>query len=159
MGLDITGYSKVILDDNQSERDMYDIYIDHHKAFPEHSKPFLQGKYYRTEGLKYGFRAGSYWGYNQWRKQLCNVIYDIDIEEIWDYPEKYKNKPFFNLINFSDCNGEIGTEMSKSLAKDFKEHQHIIDELSDKYFHFKHAYTEWRKVFELASDDGIVLFH
>ena len=49
-----------------------------------------------------GFRAGSYSGYNEWRAILCRMAHGVDPAELWDNPEKYKGKPFFELINFSD---------------------------------------------------------
>ena len=156
MGLDIIAYNKLVIDENgDREEGNYELYC-WANPYLNHCKPLEHTQYYKTTGESFGFRAGSYGGYNQWRRQLCELVHKITPNEIWENQEEHKDKAFFNLICFSDCEGTIGSIMANSLAKDFQDHQHIVDELNDEYF--KEKYAEWREAFELASDDGAVHF-
>lgn len=93
------------------------------------------------------FSPGSYSAYNWWRDNLYFFASGNDFNE---------------LINFSDSEGVIGSVVSKKLARDF-----IKNESKAKVFSktieqgdgwFEH-YLEWKKAFEMASDNGAVEFH
>jgi len=82
--------------------------------------------------------------------------------EIW--ADATTKGPFVELINFSDCEGEIGPIVAAKLAKDFAEHQekartyvplHNDPDEPDWWFNL---YKDWRKAFEMASDGGSVCF-
>lgn len=61
----------------------------------------------------YGFRAGSYSGYNWWRSKL---------------EEFAEGDSFQELINFADNEGVIGPVVSKKLYKDFIEnHERAVE--------------------------------
>ena len=110
-------------------------------------------------------RAGSYGGYSRWRFMLCNMALGVDPDVVWENPEKYKDAPFFELINFSDCEGCIGTIVSQKLYGDFLEYKdraktyadRLPDDFDGHYWHDK--YVEWTEAFQLASKDGCVDFH
>jgi len=111
-------------------------------------------------------RAGSYGGYNRWREQLAKVAgYPAtDYEQYGRTTKRHDagawdadSGPFWELINFSDCEGVIGSAVSAKLAKDFAEFQQAADLVEDEYFRSK--YSEWREAFEMASDAGAVHFH
>lgn len=116
-----------------------------------------------TEEL--GFQAGSYSGYNRWRENLCLFAHGVDPETIWFAEDVWEGKPFFELILFSDAQGTIGPETSAKLAKDFAFYelhclsraQEIPDEGEREWFIEK--YEDWRAAFELAAQDGFVIFH
>lgn len=112
-------------------------------------------------------RAGSYGGYNKWRDQLAKLVgYPLR-----DYQDNFGHVqqshcvdcwsglagPFAELINFSDCEGVIGSDVSQKLFNDFCEHQEKVDACGDEYFIAK--YAEWKKAFEVASSGGCVYFH
>ena len=100
MGLDISVYSKLVIDTNANmDEDEFDIYCVA-GSFPEHIKPFIDGQCYKSEGEKDSFRAGSYGGYNAWRNTLVNVIHNIDAKVMWENVDEYKDLPLFNLINY-----------------------------------------------------------
>jgi hypothetical protein len=112
------------------------------------------------------FRAGSYSGYNWWREQLCRFALECEPGELWSDPEAYAGKPFVEMINFSDCEGAIGPRTSAKLAGDFRDHEarvagwaetHIDTEENRAYF--VELYGEWKRGFELAAQDGFLLFH
>lgn len=103
------------------------------------------------------FRAGSYSGYNEWRRMLCIAVLGVQPEEVWANQEKYEGRPFNELICFSDCEGTRNAEVSKKLAKDFEEFRNRACNGQDEYFIEK--YNEWAKAFKIASNNGFVVFH
>lgn len=174
MGLDITAYTKVKLietledieewetkywmADNDTQTDyIYSGYFkdgNYHKEWAEGLEP---GGVYKYEDC-HSFRAGSYSGYNRWREWLSMLGLGVMPETVWKNAKLYENKPFYRLINFSDCEGIISSKFSKELAKHFADHQSIVD-ASDSDEYYKEKYTDWRKAFELAADNGYVSFH
>jgi hypothetical protein len=106
------------------------------------------------------FRAGSYVGYNNWREKLARIA-GYTPEECWNNPNKCKDLPFYELVNFSDCEGTLGTAVCKELAKDFEEFQDAATSFKDYesgYFHS--LYIKWRSTFEVAAENnGAVAFH
>lgn len=96
----------------------------------------------------FSFRAGSYTGYGMWRDEL----------------EKFKgNTAFQELIDFADNEGVIGSVVAKKLLKDFIENENEAEEYSKNIKNsdgewFIYNYRNWKKAFELASDDGAVDF-
>ena len=180
MGLDIIAYSKVNhveeLTDIEEFEEKYPFNSDSgryttgegkftfvygNQDHPEHFAGMKQGVYsYEDE---FGYRAGSYSGYNEWRRRLSFMALDAPPPTVWGNPEHYKDKPFFWLINFSDCEGYIGTEKCKVLAADFAKWQPradaILDLDEDWCGWFVQKYADWRKAFELAAKGGFVDFH
>jgi hypothetical protein len=130
---------------------------------------------YRSKGEYIGFRAGSYSGYNWWRRHLSLMALGLEPEDVWADAEDYEGQPFVELINYSDCEGSIGPQTSRKLAADFQKHA----DRAAAYFHqhgpnnpnmerdsedcvcewWLNNYHEWRRAFELAADDGFVQFH
>lgn len=64
--------------------------------------------------------------------------------------------PFAEIINFSDCEGTIGTAISAKLAKDFADFQDKADAHEEEQF--RKFYAAMRTAFEMASDDGAVRY-
>lgn len=171
MGLDITAYSKLeyleLMDVGaweekywSHERDMpFTTVIAYHWAeeYADRAIPIVQGGVYKIGGEEFGFRAGSYSGYNHWRAQLSLMATGLSPSTIWAASERYADVPFYALINFSDCEGIIGAIVSTQLAADFARYQPQADRRADAWFREK--YAAWRKAFEIAADDGLVEFH
>lgn len=88
------------------------------KDFPDRSKGMQDG-YYEAE-YDHSFRAGSYSGYSTWRRALCEHFLGVQPQVVWNNPDDYKDKPFFELIMFSDCEGYLSTEVCKKLSNDFE---------------------------------------
>lgn len=115
----------------------------------------------------FGFRAGSYGGYNEWRDWLAQLAGYPAVEHDPGYKPKemshaagawtVESGPFWELINFTDCDGTIGPRVAFKLAQDFAEFQVKADAEPEAWFRQK--YGEWRKAFETASDFGAVDFH
>lgn len=119
----------------------------------------------RSDGLKRGmykatcgdaFRAGSYSGYNAWRNQLSLLMLGVPATVVWDNYDAYKDKPFWELIHYSDCEGFIGPQTSAKLAKDFEEHR---DKLASADEDFIQRYEYWMNAFKAAAEhNGVVCF-
>lgn len=176
MGLDITAYSKVEKVDVEVDEDNYPVdesaYDDYVRAWAmgrrgQHDQ-LEDGKFYSVDEA-YGFRAGSYGGYNQWRETLAKLAgYPLTpykgfmgesaahAAACWDGA----TGPFAELIDFPDNEGSIGAVTSAKLAKDFAdfdERAKYFDGDEDGWFYKK--YLDWKAAFELAVDGGMVSFH
>jgi hypothetical protein len=77
-------------------------------------------------------------------------------DEVWGNPDQYEGKPFYELVHFADNEGSIGPVTSAKLAHDFQSHRHQIKNWDA---HSTNAYDLMQKCFEVASDNGFVIFH
>lgn len=145
MGLDIVYFRQIhpVLDDGY--------HLSANPAFPGRADEIKDGQYGSLAHSH--FRAGSYSGYNEWRNQLAFLAGYAGAEDAW---ANCTCGPFWELINFSDCEGVIGPVTSAKLAKDFADYQEKADEHESPYF--RDLYKDWRIAFETASDNGAVLF-
>ena len=127
-------------------------------------------------GEDFGHRAGSYSGYNEWRRILPQASLGLTDSEVWakvDAGESYDNIPFGELINFSDADGTIGPVASAKLYNDFVQYEEdVMNRLDrfylkfeeyeidgDTYHWFKQKYKDWKETFRVASNNGAVIFH
>lgn len=151
MGLDIGVYNK-LKEVKNPKVDEYGDLIDEdlliiRQEVLDYTEKYFEG---RTQGINSGaykakktfsFRAGGYIGYSLFRDKLSDLSQD---------------NQFYELINFSDCDGYIGSVVSKKLAKDFGELEKEAE--SVLYSHEFETYLNFKKAFEEASKDGIVCF-
>lgn len=164
MGLDITACSKLTPyigptdhhGEPQTEEDYFNVYRN--PAFVARADELKNGCYLAAASTY--FQAGSYRGYNIWRNHLARMAGYSSDEAVW----KQTGGPFWELIHFSDCEGAIGPQTSAKLAKDFQDWQgraeaYAVSIRAEESSWFLKKYAEWREAFELASDDGAVLFH
>jgi hypothetical protein len=187
MGLDITAYGKVTLKEAVSLEELkkkdwqHPLYDDGRYQFlysahgqTEQNDGMAEGFYEPGGSRPHAFRAGSYHGYNEWRRMLASLVGKTP-DEVWAASrregrtrrpdavddESVRSLPFFELINFSDCEGFIGPKTSAKLAADFKrmrsKAEAAFDE--DRNDAFMRCYDDWQRAFELASQGGVVLFH
>lgn len=114
-------------------------------VWPGKGKPLHPQAVYEWEEC-FEFRAGSYFGYNQWRDWLNDFA---------------GNTAFQELIDFADNEGVIGSELSTKLYEDFCTYHDKAKEYSKKLTYGEwwfEKYCEWEKAFELAKDSGAVDF-
>lgn len=171
MGLDITAYSKV---EKMAELPLNKRGIDWERAceleetfgavlvrndhFPTHCED-LDEAVYKVNGESYGFRAGSYSGYNRFRNLLSAFANTMEGQS--------EDLPFYKLIHFSDCGGCIGPRVSARLHKDFVENKEHFLKFAANYAAgdklelgwIEDCYLDWTRAFELAKDHGFVHFH
>lgn len=182
MGLDITAYSKLEMVDvvydadgdpidpvtreplGYPDTDLARVYVN--PDFPERADGLARGYYLYGETL--GFRAGSYSYYSRWREELAGLAgYPESPGEgllasrhprssgVW---QSDGGGPFWELINFSDCEGAIGPETSAKLAKDFADFRERLSREAVS-FGFTEGYDNFEQAFRLAADGGAVCFH
>jgi hypothetical protein len=163
MGLDITAYQELTKVENpELDGDGYPVDYDSHwkarhldsydKSFPGRSEGLKNGTVYSFH-KSFGFRAGSYGGYSQWRRELAQLAGYASDTDCW---ENHKSGPFFELINFYDNEGTIGPVVAKKLAKDFTDHHKMAAIVGGYFFE---RYCDWENAFNMAADNGAVDFH
>lgn len=187
MGLDISVYEKVTFVYEEDEM-MKDgefnweraeaedlIHVFAYEEFKARIRDLKPG-WYRTEGERFGFRAGSYSGYSHFRDILATATIGESAERVWSVFDaaKYEEKAqegqdlpaFYELICFSDCEGCIGPSVSAKLARDFADYEEkfvswIEANLNkadiNRQWHLQ-SYAYWKEAFELAAKGGIVQF-
>ncbi len=124
--------------------------------FPDHAEGLKEKTVY-TADESFDFSAGSYGGYNDWRDELAKMAGHPSAKHAW--ANGADGKPFWELIHFSDCEGVIGPRISAKLAKDFAANQTKADAVEYGEGYFQDKYTDWRRAFEMAADNGAVEFH
>lgn len=170
MGLDISVFTNAVPVPFQHEYGEQCWEAEHHRAFCydgfEHSLRGLEKDRCYTADYAFGFRAGSYSGYGEWRDLLCQCVYeDKKGQELWDLakldPEKAKDVPFYELINFADNEGTIGSEAASDLYHDFQDHLVIVRakmERLDPWY--AQSYDTWLKATMVAGNQhGMIIFH
>lgn len=76
------------------------------------------------------FRVGSYSGYNWWREILARLVGIKNLNDFWIKAGGIDNRngpePFFELLNFSDCEGTLPYRECKRLLKDFNKWSPLV---------------------------------
>jgi len=175
MGVDVYAYSnlKKLDCDVDSDGEPVDVELDYFKPyinpdFPGRCDNLDNGAIYGYDDYD-NFVSMSYGRYNSWRENLAklagyeaidyddgfmgtSIIKKLHSAGAWNS----ESGPFWELINFSDCEGVIGCEVSKKLLEDFKQYQDKAVSTGDEWF-IKH-YNKFREAFEVASNNGAVSF-
>lgn len=116
---------------------------------------FFQGAYaYTDASADFSWRGGSYRGHSIFRGQLAQVA-GYTPSGAWEGPGDYAALPFFELIEFSDCEGTIGPEAAADLLADFRAYE---KDFAAAYPDSVDLYQNWMKGLSLAADDGLVIF-
>ena len=167
MGLSIYAVSKIklvgnIIDDEPAEND-----INVYQGTFDRISGLEVGIYRETgESVNHDFHAGSYSTYNWFRRNLSTAIFGVSSENIWLNSESYKGRPFYELIEFSDCDGIIGPDVSEKLYQDFETHRsnmvkYCLDNFindDDSYEYTMNLYDNFTKAFKIAKEHGAVQF-
>lgn len=183
MGLSITAYSKATLLPKHPYDDERCYDADHRMAstnvgFERSYRgladaevidgEWIGGRCYDvSDSETHRFQAGSYSGYGKFRDLLAQAFHHVDAFQIWPEADRYADAPFFELINFSDCEGTIGPDAAADLLKDFEDgRSQWADYLVAKYGHrvmdqkyYLEKYEDWAHACRLAADRGLIDFH
>ena len=124
------------------------------------------GKWHRTDATQEAhFRAGSYSGYNQFRNLLAQAFHGVDAEDIWSDENSFEGTPFYEMIDFSDCDGVFGPGDSAKLCRNFEEGEVKFQEFiaekfedDDEAGHWLEVYRDFKEGFRLAADEGILIY-
>lgn len=150
---------------NSQDKCLLDVYFlldSNDTNWDEHLAGMKPGLYEYTDATgQHSFKAGSYRYYNLWREHLCRFALGVEPSEVWEDPERFAGRPFVELINFTDCDGRIGTKLAAKLAADFCDHEEEAEKfaasLKDEES-FIENYRDFACVFEIAAQRGAVEF-
>lgn len=175
MGLDIAAYRRLEPIGDDVALDKYGapvhyedfVCIQNSPDFAGREAPLIDGQWYRYDAFD-TFRAGSYSGYGEWRDWLAKVAgYRPHIgPRESDHPNPYaaaawsaESGPFWELINFSDCEGVIGSEVATKLTLDFDTFAgRAKAQQVNGFSYFASLYDRFRDAFRMAADGGCVVF-
>jgi hypothetical protein len=154
--------------------DAYFLLSPNQACFRQRLSGMKPGLYAYTRATRrYSFRAGSYSGYNWWRNQLSLFIFGVDDATVWGSPRDFRGDPFVELINFTDCDGRIGTRVSAKLGEDFttyarsaRKHTPVPVESedtqgwdeADQLRYWRELYRDFGRAFRLAAKNGALEF-
>ena len=157
MGLDIVAYQGLTKTDAEEN-----IRVAHDQF--GYSSDLEQG-WYDCEGDSFHFRAGSYSSYGTWRRALCQAIHGVNEVEFWKNEENFYSQPFYELFNFSDCDGQTGPEVSEKLHQDSANPEnekkfldYCKENLETEYLEefYKANWDDFKKAFGMARRGGLV---
>lgn len=163
MGLDITAYPQ--LKDTgrpfDSDVDEGNAYIfGNHPDFATRCMEFTPQNAFKYEGELHAY-IGAYSYYGAWREKLAELAgYPPVVGRPRPYSEgawAATEGPFWELIDFTDCDGVLGTAVCQKLAKDFAAYEESARLLEDE--DFLYTYRQFKAAVEFASDGGAVVFH
>lgn len=161
MGLHIFAIEKALKlsDDFSADFESFDVEGEIFRAkvnpsFASHDH--LTTGIYVSEGASISFSAGSYGSYNDFRSDLSMIVNQVPSNVIWNNPDLYEDSDFYELINFSDCEGVIGPDTANKLLSDFKRHREEFMIERDVWDGEK--YDNWIKALEIAGNDGMLIF-
>lgn len=176
MGLDVTAYRKLTkidavwdatghaIDPATREEIHYDLHADASPDYPERIAGIEDNTLYISEDSM-ALPCGAYSRYNRWREDLAKMAgwpegsyhqYGQDYPSHAASAWQATSGPFWELINFSDCEGTIGPEVSRKLLADFIEHDQVAATMDEQFYA---QYSKWKAAFEMAADGGAVDFH
>lgn len=164
MGLDVTAYSKVkrLRDHDGGDYDDGEVILFNAPEFVQRAADLPGGLYSYDEALDVFSR--SYGAYNRWREQLA-VLAGYAKHETERDPCHFHSRtaweadggPFWELINFTDCDGVLGTATCQKLLRDFDAFADRAKSVADEWF--RHVYESFHEAFKLAADGGAIRFH
>jgi len=161
MGLDIFAVEKARKVSDEFNRDfetldiegeVVRVLVNTHFSAHDH----LTDGIYCHEGKSISFGVGSYGTYNGFRDRLSKIAHGVNPNVIWKNPEIYKSSAFYELVNFSDCEGVIGPDTAGKLLSDFKKYREEF--MSEHDVWEGETYDNWIKALEIASNDGLLIF-
>ena len=162
MGLDIAIYKDYYISKSEEYWDFRAYVADDswlHKIKNLKNNYKYKGTYISTD-ISY-----SYSSHNRFREYLIKVLsrfelLDDDNKINWIAVIDKYDMDFYEFIDFSDCEGCLDHEVSEKLYDEFYKNLdkavEFSDIIDDKYF--IKCYVNWMKIFEIAKDNGVVVF-
>ena len=162
MGLDITAYSQLKDTGRPFDWDVDEgnASIPHnHQDFAQRCVEFAPGNAFEYEDALHAC-VGAYSYYGAWREKLAKLAGYSPIVRLtrpyssgaWAATEG----SFWELIDFTDCDGVLGTAVCQKLTKDFATYEERARHLGDEGFLY--TYLQFKAAVEWASDGGAVVF-
>lgn len=137
------------------------------RHFPKQAEGLpLDGTFIRTHGKSGCFWAGSYHGYGAFRQALCQLAYNLHIRDFWANDlvklglSTQDSIPFKSILNFSDCEGQIGPVASALLAQDFQDYMASAEAAwGGEQKNYLSLYKQFADAFTVAARGGLVHFY
>ena len=176
MGLDISAYRQLKLLKTRETEDGYVVdvttgerlenycYVFIEEGFEDRAEDLVNRAYY-AYGDSMGFRAGGYSGYSDWRETLARIAGYPQVQYSGFRGVELRHDaaawnathgPFWELINFSDCEGTLGAAVAAKLVRDFQAYRPQAEAEGGS---FLEKYLRWEQAFVMAADGGAVRFH
>lgn len=177
MGLDISAISNIATKQTDPEQYEFNELMDAEVGsfyinpdFPTHTGEYGESgivEYIETEETTTeSLRAGSYSAYNKFRNLLSLSVLGVKAETAWENAGTFHDKPLWDIINFSDCEGAIDS------VKCLKLHDELVDsrdmfisyikndtEIGDMDTeHYTNLYDGFINCFKIGSQAGVVIF-
>ena len=107
----------------------------------------------------YGFEAGSYSGYNEFRDELSELALGISADKLWTNPDPHMGKPFVELLLIPPYANAIGPVTSAKLLKDFNCYLAAARKRwrSKSTAWLLENYMDFRRAFQIAKGNGFVV--
>ena len=163
MGLDVIAVSQAEFEHGRNNNGWCtpDLFLIHAvEGFEGHLDGNPQG-FYRVHGERFAFRAGSYSGYNEWRAHLSLMAQQLPMEALWRTPDEWDYKALIALIDFPDNEGSIGPKTSQRLTLAFEAYRSQAERYARALKSgeaWLEKYGEWHHAFQIASNNGFVIF-
>jgi hypothetical protein len=178
MGLDIRAISKIATKRTDPEQYEFNELMDAeigqfyiNPDFASHTsdyglEPGVVDYIQTDESTTESLRAGSYSGYNKFRNLLSLAVLGVKAETAWENVNTYSDKPLWDIINFSDCEGAIDASTSEKLRGQFQSCRTVFEDYITKDTdigdmdteHYMETYDGMIKCFALGSEDGVVIY-
>jgi hypothetical protein len=176
MGLDIVAYSRLIKEPAPEAKEVMEklltpmgeeVITVHESENNPWGFDLEPGAWLSTEEtVEHHFRAGSYSGYNQFRNMLSNALLGVPSDYVWEDEASFEGKPGYEMVNFSDCQGVISWSIAEKLYNDlvgnrikFVEYVgSIYGADNDETEHLTYVYDNFITAFELAKNNGVVVY-
>lgn len=150
MGLDVKVFQNITKLNDDAED--YDFMASNLQPFEDRCKNLKRDAKYNAETSE---RMISYpcTVHNNFRKELAILIGKE--RDFW-LDEVDTETPFFELFEFADNEGCMDWECAENLYNDFMEYKPMAaTKLPTRYFEI---YILWKNIFELAKDNGVIIF-
>lgn len=157
MGLSVNVFSKL----RKVEGDNWNVYIESpYQEFAHKVENFETSQGYQAEehndlSINYGYST-----HNRFREWLLSITdnkeYLQDDGRIdWDKLDQMNHIAFYELINFSDCQGHLDWVCCQSLLKDFENWKEVANK--DENEMFVAYYNEWHELMKVAAQECSVV--
>ena len=165
MGLDTRVYDNVKIADFIKIEDEDDYDFITYVASPSWDfkiKNLEKDRKYNGDRVSLDDIAYSYGTHNRFREHLIkmmrrNDLVDYKGEIAWDALVKENRLPFYDFINFSDCEGVLDWEINEKIYKDFNDWHNEAKEYFEQDSWAYRNYKSWLSSFDNGRKVGSVV--
>lgn len=145
--------------EEELDGDLVEIYCE--DSVMNHLTKFKKGYYEVEEWFckdKDPYISISYSTYNDFRNQICYMANEIYDSDMWFDYEGSVDKPFAEMVCFTDCDGTFDYVVAEKLLKDFETFQEKAKKELDEWFYG--LYENYMKILKNCIEcKGVVRYH